>query len=69
MEHKNICNLLRNIKNSNTFLYKNTKESAPVGDFDKLAEDNIDYTAMSAKNVGESVNLDFTAIMATLKTK
>jgi len=69
LEHKNICNLLRNIKNSNTFLYKNTKESAPVGDFDKLAEDNIDYTAMSAKNVGESVNLDFTAIMATLKTK
>ena len=66
LEHKNICNLLRNIKNANTFLYKNTKESAPVGDFDKLGEDNIDYTA---NNVGESVNIDFTAIMASVKTK
>jgi len=66
LEHRNICNLLRNIKNSNTYLFKSTKEAAPVGDFDKLAEENIDYTA---NNVGDSVNLDFTAIMATLNTK
>lgn len=68
LEHKNVCSLLRNIKNSNAFLFKNTKEAAPVGDLDKLAADEslIDY---SANNVGESVNLEFTDILASIKSK
>ena len=63
-EHKNVKNLLRNIKNANAYLFKNTKDTAPVGE---LGDENfVDYTA---NQVGESVNLDFAAIMANINTK
>ena len=42
-EHKNISDLVANIKNADSYLFKNTKDVEPVGDVEATVQNEFYY--------------------------